>query len=187
MEQKRDIRKGVLKKRNELSEWEWDEKSHRIYEKVVNHPFFLEADTVYCYVDYNREVGTRNIIETAWKMQKKVAVPKIDENEMNFYYIHSFLELHDGYRGILEPKNAMKANDESMLVIMPGVAFDKEKNRLGYGKGFYDRFLQKHTNCHTLALGFEMQLIDSVPAGEYDIRPEVLITEEVIYDSTIAK
>ena len=106
---------------------------------------------------------------------------------MSFYYIQSFSELSEGYRGILEPKNLSKTTDETMLVIMPGVAFDKDKNRLGYGKAFYDRFLQKHTNCHTMALGFELQVIDHVPTDSYDVQPEVLITEEVIYDSTIAK
>lgn len=187
MDQKKDIRKDVLRKRNELSMLEWDENSHKIYEKVVNHPFFLSANTIYCYVDYNREVRTREIIETAWKKQKKVAVPKIEGDDMNFYYINSFSDLSDGYRGILEPENTVEATDEFMLVIMPGVAFDKKNNRLGYGKGFYDRFLQKHKNSHTIALGFEMQIIDSVPTDEHDMRPEFLITEETIYDSTIAK
>lgn len=187
MEQKRAIRKSALAKRSELSTREWDEKSHEIYTKVVNHPFFLNADTIYCYIDYKNEVGTRKIIETAWKMNKKVAIPKIVENEMHFYYFDSFLDLREGYRGIFELEEGKKATEKSPLVIMPGVAFDRERNRLGYGKGFYDRFLQKHKNCHTIAIGFEIQLWAELPSDEHDIRPEVLITEEMIYDSTITK
>ena len=97
-----------------------------------------------------------------------------------------------GYKGIPEPDTDMlfQYSEDEMshtLMIMPGVAFDIYRNRIGYGKGFYDRFLQKHKNSHTIALGFEMQIIDSVPTDEHDIRPEFLITEETIYDSTIAK
>ena len=73
------------------------------------------------------------------------------------------------------------------LVIMPGVAFDKNCNRIGYGKGFYDKFLMKHPNARRMALAFELQRIPLIPTDAYDIRPHCLITEEMIYDTTAAK
>ena len=80
METKVDIRKRVLKKRMELSQKEWEEKSKKITEKLISHPYFLEAEEIYCYVDFRKEVSTKQIIETAWNLHKKVAVPKTEED-----------------------------------------------------------------------------------------------------------
>ena len=182
MESKKDIRKCVLEKRSQMTQEEWDEKSHRIYEKVVTHPFFFDAKTVCCYVDFRREVGTKSIIEEAWRRGKQVAVPKIEDGQMNFYYIQSWQEVSEGYYGILEPNTMKHLHDETPLVIMPGAVFDRNRNRIGYGKGFYDRFLKAYPKSLTIALAFELQLVGEVPHEEHDIRPEVLITEEEIYD-----
>lgn len=181
MELKKDIRKRVLKERNFMTEKEWEEKSHSIFKKVVTHPFFLRADTIYCYVDYRKEVGTREIIQKAWQLGKKVAVPKVEEKDMQFYYIKDFSELQCGYRQILEPVTTLVADGAHGLVIMPGAVFDKKHNRIGYGKGFYDRYLSSHTNLNSLAIAFEMQMVEEIPATPYDFCPEVIITEEQIY------
>lgn len=182
MESKKDIRKCVLARRNCISKQEWEEKSRLICEKVVTHPFFLDSDVIYCYVDYRNEVCTRGIIETAWGQGKKVAVPKVIADEMEFYYIHSYEDLEEGYKGILEPKQTNLAYDENTLVIMPGAAFDLTCNRIGYGKGYYDKYLQAHPNYKTLALAFELQMIEHVPTEEYDICPQIIITEENTYE-----
>lgn len=181
MDSKRDIRKRILTERSFISQEAWAKKSRIILEKVTNHPFFIEADTIYCYVDYNGEVQTRTIIEHAWQSKKKVAVPKIVGDEMHFYYINQLSDLINGYHGIPEPEEASPACDKHALVIMPGVAFDKNKNRIGYGKGFYDKFLNGHLG-HTMAIGFEVQIVDNIPAEMHDFCPEILITEEQIYE-----
>ena len=181
MESKKDIRKCVLEKRSQMTQEEWDEKSHKIFDKVVSHPFFFSAKTVCCYVDFRREVGTTNIIEEAWSRGKKVAVPKIEDGQMNFYYIESWQDVSEGYYGILEPNTTECLQDKTPLVIMPGAVFDRNRNRIGYGKGFYDRFLQVYSKSRTIALAFELQLVGAVPHEEHDIRPMVLITEEEIY------
>ena len=116
MESKKDIRKRVLEKRNCIPDKEWEDKSRLICEKVVTHPFFLQADAIYCYVDYRREVGTADIIEQAWMSGKKVASPKVLGDEMEFYYIQSFEDLSEGYKGIFEPKQTNLAHDENVLV-----------------------------------------------------------------------
>ena len=182
MESKKDIRRYVLSLRGNLTAKEQDEKSQNICCQVINHPFFLNAKNIYCYVDYKNEVKTRAIIQYALDNGKRVAVPKIVDDEMLFCFIDSLEELTDGYRGIPEPSHCNIANVDSPLVIMPGVAFDKSRNRIGYGKGFYDRFLKKHPNCHTIALGFALQIVEHIPADPFDIQPEILITEKCIYD-----
>lgn len=182
MESKKDIRKRVLEKRSIISKKEWEEKSHRIYQKVVTHPFFLDADAIYCYVDYRNEVGTKNILDAAWSMRKKVAVPKVEGDSMTFYYIDSYLDLQDGYRGIPEPKAERPAQDKNVLVVMPGAAFDKNHNRIGYGKGYYDKYVQLHPEFRTIAIAFELQIIENIPADDYDICPEIIITEDTIYE-----
>lgn len=182
MDSKKDIRKHVLDKRNCITDKEWEDKSRLICEKVVTHPFFLQTDAIYCYVDYRREVGTRKIIEHAWMSGKKVAVPKVLGDEMEFYYIQSLVDLEEGYKGIPEPKQTNLAHDENMLVIMPGAAFDKTGNRIGYGKGYYDKYLQIHPNCKTIALAFELQMLEAITADTHDICPNIIITEEKTYE-----
>lgn len=175
---KKEIRKEILAKRNMLSKEEWESKSESIFQKVISHPFFLEAEEIYCYIDYKNEVGTQKIIEKAWELRKKVAVPKIIGDEMHFFYINSFEEVEEGYCRILEPTTKQIAEGKNVLVIMPGAVFDKEHNRIGYGKGFYDRYLEKHPTYHTLALAFLLQFIENIPADTHDKKPEVIITEE---------
>ena len=132
-------------------------------------------------------VETKSIIRKAWELGKRVAVPKIEGEDMKFYYISDFSDLKEGYRGILEPENNFYAKDTHALVIMPGVAFDRNRNRIGYGKGFYDKFMDKHPAYHTIALAFECQMLDAIDAEKLDYRPEVLITEEKLYNEHITE
>lgn len=187
MVKKKDIRKRVLEIRNNISKKEWEQKSYRIYEKVVTHPFFLESDVIYCYVAYRNEADTKNIIQKAWELNKRVAVPKVEGEEMNFYYISDFCDLKEGYHQIPEPMTIFPAQETKALVIMPGVAFDRNRNRIGYGKGFYDKYLAKHSFHKTIAIGFECQLVHEIEANAFDFQPDILITEEHIYDESFTK
>lgn len=183
METKKDIRKHVLKLRSQLKQKEWEEKSRKIQDKVVTHPFFLCAETIYCYIDYRNEVATRSIIQKAWELHKKVAVPKVEGNELIFYYISSLSNLEIGYKGILEPCTNQNADDKDALIIVPGVAFDLNRNRIGYGKGFYDRYMAKHPGFKTIGIAFSCQIISQIEAEQFDCKPDVLITEEDVYES----
>lgn len=181
MESKKDIRKRVLIERNLISKEEWTKKSHRIYEKAIVHPFFLNAEEIYCYIDFRNEVGTRKIVEAAWNLGKKVAVPKIMGNSMEFFYIQNWDELSSGNWGIMEPTTDNAACGDKVLVIIPGAVFDKGKNRIGYGKGYYDHYLEDHQNYQTMALAFELQMLENIPADAHDICPQIIVTEENIY------
>ena len=182
MVSKKDIRKSILQNRAQLCDEEWTTKSAEICKKVLQHSWFQESNCIYCYVDYKREVSTRTIIETAWCCGKKVAVPVVHGDEMHFGYLSSWTELREGYKGILEPCQFYLAEDETPLLIVPGAVFDRQRNRIGYGKGYYDKFLERHSKCKTIAIAFELQLVDEIPAEPFDIRPQVLITEDNVYD-----
>jgi 5-formyltetrahydrofolate cyclo-ligase len=102
---------------------------------------------------------------------------------MEFYRINSLEELQAGYRGILEPSGETEkflfrpGNADKTLMLMPGVAFDSYRNRIGYGKGFYDRYLadKEELQLHTIGIGFSCQLVDEIPAQEGDIKPYQVI------------
>lgn len=176
--EKREIRARIYEKRKGLAADLLEAKSQVICEKLMQLNEFADARTIYVYMDCKGEVSTRPLIEAAWAMGKKVAAPKVDGDEMTYYYISSYDDVAPGYYNIPEPVTENAASDESALLIVPGVAFDQNRHRCGYGKGFYDRYLAAHTNHKTAALAFEFQIADEVPADSHDIFPQYLITED---------
>lgn len=182
MEEKKEIRKKIFKARKEYSD-EWiQEKSHMITETLTALPEYKEAERIMAYADYNHEVITRYIIEQAWKDGKEVAVPKVFGKDMVFYKLTDFSQLESGYFGIPEPKeDGETVSWEDAMMVMPGVAFDVSCNRVGYGGGFYDRFLEKHPRISRVAVGFSFQILSEVPTELTDIRPQVIVTEENVY------
>ncbi len=181
MTEKTLIRKEIFKRRKEASQNNLDIWSDTIVEKVLASDMYKSSDTIYTYVAYKREVETKKLIQQAWKDGKKVAVPRVEGSVMNFYYITSFDQLEKSNMGIPEPKPENPANDEYALMVMPGVAFDKQMNRIGYGGGFYDRYLEAHTNLKRLAIAFEFQFVEGpLPTEPTDICPEMIITETCI-------
>lgn len=188
MESKRHIRKSVLKLRDELTERERRDKSRAIIGKLMNTGAYEEAEVVLSYVSYKSEVITEEMIEAALKDGKRVYCPRIDKDDMEFYRIMSMEDLTTGYKGIREPMpngdRLLSGRDISMskcLMIMPGSAFDRERNRIGYGKGYYDRYLERYPQLPTIAVCFECQLVEKIPAEAYDIKPAVIMTEKGMY------
>lgn len=180
METKQHIRRQIAALRKACSDEEVEEKSLAITGRVLALPEFLHCRKMYIYADYNHEVRTEYLIKEAWKMGKQAAVPKVEGTEMRFILLEDFSKLAPGYFGIPEPVEGETVHWEDGLMIMPGVAFDRENRRVGYGGGFYDRFLEKHPGLFTVALGFEFQILDQVPFEETDIRPRVIVTEEEV-------
>ncbi len=176
--EKKDIRKLVFSRRKELSPEVLNEKSRVICEKILQMEEFQKASCVYVYMDCKGEVSTKLLIETAWKLGKKVAAPKVHGEDMTYYYISSYDDVAPGYYDIPEPVTAQAADDENALLIVPGVGFDSMRHRCGYGKGFYDRYLSVHTDHPTVAVAFEFQMMEEVPGDKHDIFPQYLITEE---------
>ncbi|MCC6095359.1 MAG: 5-formyltetrahydrofolate cyclo-ligase [Eubacterium sp.] len=181
---KKEIRKAVFSRRREASDEEVQRSSEAIFSRITASSCYQSAASVFCYMDHKHEVMTRSFIEQCWHDGKKVAVPKVNGRDMNFYYIEYFGQLEKGIMGILEPithcpgvvRNADE--DEDAPIIVPGVAFDEDRNRCGYGGGYYDKYLSGHS-CHTtIAVAFEFQIFDRIPSDEHDIRPQYLVTEK---------
>ncbi len=182
MEPKKDIRREVYKRRKAASSQQIAEHSAVICDTLCQLECFQRAEWVYIYIDYKNEVMTGEIMTKALSMGKRVASPKVVEKDMIFYEIQSLKDLEPGYFGIQEPREGLPVADcETALLVMPGVAFDKQKHRVGYGGGFYDRFLEKHTELYKVALAFEFQLFEEVPVEPTDILPDMVITEKNIY------
>ena len=185
MEEKKEIRKKIFKARKEHTDAWIRENSLRITEALTQLPEYRNAERIMAYADYNHEVITRYIIEQAWKDGKEVAVPKVFGKDMVFYRLTDFSQLESGYFGIPEPKeDGETVSWEEAMMVMPGVAFDINCNRVGYGGGFYDRFLEKHPEVCRVAVGFSFQILPEVPTEPTDIRPQVIVTEENIYRDT---
>jgi 5-formyltetrahydrofolate cyclo-ligase len=182
MEEKKEIRKKIFKARKEHTDAWIRENSLRITEALTQLPEYRNAERIMAYADYNHEVITRYIIEQAWKDGKEVAVPKVFGKDMVFYRLTDFSQLESGYFGIPEPKeDGETVSWEEAMMVMPGVAFDINCNRVGYGGGFYDRFLEKHPYITRVAVAFEFQMMSEVPVEPTDISPEIIVTEKEIY------
>lgn len=177
MQEKADIRRFVLEKRNRLTKEELVLKSHDICNRLIHLEEYKNAKVIYFYMDFKNEVMTKLMIENAFMMDKKVALPKIDGDEMNFYYTESLGELKKGYFGILEPDMKNPAEDKNALMIVPGVAFDESGFRLGFGKGYYDKFLSKHMEFTKMAVAFELQIVNAIPYEKHDITMDKILTE----------
>lgn len=184
--EKKIIRKAIKELRAGHTEEEIHAMSGKILEHCVSLPEYRDAEVIYAYVDCKREVETRELIRTAWAENKRVAVPKIVGKEMKFFYITSLEEdLEDGFFGIREPREVNPALEEEALMFMPGVAFDEERHRIGYGGGYYDRFLEAHPRFTTVALAFEFQVRKEVPFEVFDILPGKIVTEKRIIEEKI--
>lgn len=182
---KKQLRKDIIAARMAQSPEEIAEKSARIAEKVKSLPEFQKAGLIMFYLDFRNEVATGELISYCLANGKRVVIPITDTK--NIRLIPSELkdypgDLTSGTWGILEPKPECVRPVEPTeidLVIVPGVSFDVKGNRLGYGGGFYDRFLrQTREDTVFAALAFELQIRDDVYPEEHDYPVHYVITEE---------
>lgn len=179
---KKQLRKEYICLRDALLVDERLGKSHEIMESVVSSYDFQKAGNVLVYAAYGSEVVTKGIIEYALWLRKRVYCPKVlSEEEMDFYEIFSYQDLKPGYHGIPEPEGrkatAYETGNGETLMLMPGVCFDERGHRIGYGKGYYDRYLSRTSGMIKMALAYEEQVKDSIPCDEQDICYDLLVTE----------
>lgn len=188
--EKKEIRRQILKIRDKLDEKYQKEADEKISQRLLSLAQYQEASWIFAFVSYKSEVDTKNIITTAIKQKKKVAIPKVlSDGYMEFYEISSLKELVCGYQGILEPDITkkepvfIKEIKENILMLMPGAAFDRKCHRIGYGGGFYDRYLEKNSCEHmeTIALAYQIQVIDEIPICAYDRNPSWVLTENEMF------
>ena len=179
IETKSEIRSRILKIRNSLTEEDRRQAASLLRERILKHQWYCMSDTILCYADYGSEISTKELIREALSSGKKVFLPKVEGENMTFYRISELSDLAQGYKGIPEPRGDTESyhggeqDAEKTLLFMPGVAFDRYRNRIGYGKGFYDRFLAEHPELQprSIAVGYQCQLLEELPVEETDIRP----------------
>jgi len=177
---KEKFRKEIKEKRRKHSKEEQRKKSKEIKEKLFGLKEYRDAKTVLFYVSYNGEVFTHDIIKEALKV-KKVIVPisNKEDNTLSLSILESWDDLELGSYGILEPKKDRIKEisiDDIDLIIVPGVGFDLNGNRMGHGKGYYDKLLEK-TKATSIGLAFEFQIIEKIPTEPHDISLDKIVTE----------
>ena len=177
------IRKQVLGVRNKLSEEEVSCLSERIFLKLKENSFFNDSINVMVYLDFKHEVKTDTIINYCLQNNKKVYVPICipETHELCISRITSLDQLQTGHFGIREPfPEHIRLSDSRLLdlVLVPGVAFDASGNRIGFGAGYYDRFLKRlRPDAVKAALAYSFQVVEHVPSDEYDIPADYIVTE----------
>jgi len=194
-EKKRKIRQEFLKKRNNLSRDEIKSKSEKIEKELFSLPEFQRAKTVMFYVSFRSEVETEKMTRNALKLKKKIVIPVVHGEKIVVSEIKNLKkELTKGSFGIKEPKKEFRRRvnqKEIDLVVVPGVVFGKRGGRLGYGRGYYDRFLRSKSirsrmsrsrQCALIGLAFDLQIARKIPLVKRDMKVDKIVTESGIVD-----
>lgn len=184
---KQNLKSEILEKRKTLSKEDIEEKSSKVKENLYSLSEFKDAKNIMLYVSFNNEVDTQKLIkELLDNKEKTVVVPYVVKNNLilQLSEIKDFNELEPKTLGILEPKEdkikKFGINDVD-LVIVPGIVFDKNGQRIGYGYGFYDRFLKTlEKNVKKVGFAFDFQLVDKIPEEQHDVPMDVVVTEKRI-------
>lgn len=191
LSQKKELRKEAKSYRKSLSENDRLDKSNAIINNLKALKEYQKAEVILMYASLPDEVETLSFIhELTEEGKKQVYCPVTQGDEMEFYKISSLEDLKEGNFHVLEPESLAECrlvlqNNVLYCMLMPGLMFDKKGNRLGYGKGYYDKYLArvpKDVNLTTVALSYDAMVKDAIPAEETDWRADYVVTEnEVIY------
>ena len=173
---KKELRRTIRERKRAMTEEEIVSRSEKLGALFAQSEAYKAARTIYGYLPYNQEVRTVPMLEQALKDGKRVAVPKVYGDEMKFLYLDDLSLVEKGYAGIPEPiADDPLADDDTALVLMPGLAFDPAGHRIGYGGGFYDKFLAAEPNHPTLALCYEFQMLPRLDTEEHDIPVDTVL------------
>jgi 5-formyltetrahydrofolate cyclo-ligase len=188
MESKSQLRKRVLNVRNNMSKEDVKKNSNAIMDKITSLDIYKQSKVVFIYMDFKNEVMTSNLIKRMLSEKKRVVIPYTDS--INTVLIPSEItkesDLKQNSFGYFEPKSILPVNIEEIdLVIVPGVVFDKNLNRIGFGKGYYDKILNRlKPSAKKVALAHDFQVLEDIPAEEHDVKMDMIITEKNIYPFT---
>lgn len=180
---KKILRKKLIESRKSLDETEKAKWDKIISEKIINSDYFKNAKQVLIFSSTDDEFDTRYIIERCRLLYKRVFYPLcIDsDGKMEFYKVDSVGDLQVGMYNILEPKSTCKKYipQDNDLVIVPCLSADRQKNRIGYGKGYYDRFL-KDFNGVSISPCYDILLEDEIPTDKYDMQINIIVTDKEV-------
>ena len=173
---KKALRAEIRAKKRAMTEEQIEVASRRLGILFADCEQYRQAKTIYGYLPYNQEVRTVPILERALADGKRVAVPKVYGDRMKFIYMTDLNRVEKGYANIPEPvDDEPVAEDPTALVLMPGLAFDREGHRIGYGGGFYDKFLAEGPEHPTVALCYEFQMLETLETEEFDIPVDLVL------------
>lgn len=170
------LRKEIREKKRAMSPQQIASASQDLARQFFATDYYRQAKTLYGYLPYNQEVRTEQILLQALRDGKKVAVPKVYGDTMRFIFVEDLNGVEKGYAGIPEPvADEPVAQDENALVLMPGLAFDAEGHRIGYGGGFYDKFLSAEPVHPTVALCYDFQMLSKLETEEFDVPVDLVL------------
>ena len=173
---KKALRAAIRQQKRAMTEEEIISKSETLGRLLAQNELYQKAKTFYGYLPYNQEVRTVPMLEQALRDGKRVAVPKCYGDTMKFIYLEDLSQVAPGYSKIPEPlADGPIGDDPHALVLMPGLAFDREGHRIGYGGGFYDKFLEKEPGHPTVALCYDFQMLPHLETEEHDIPVDCVI------------
>jgi 5-formyltetrahydrofolate cyclo-ligase len=181
---KEEIRKAVLQKRDAIPAAVKREKDVLVGKQLMDIPEFISAKTIVFYATFRSEAGTQTLMEESLRQGKRVVLPKVNTAmySLILYEVKNLDELTPGYMGIPEPPQMdgrLVGIDDADLVIIPGAGFDCAGNRLGYGAGYYDSLLSQRTKMiPVIALAYEEQIVDSIPAEAHDVKVDMIVTDK---------
>ena len=170
------LRKHLLEKRDAMSFDIMEIHAQKILSKLKKMKSFSEAKSVGCYYSIGSEVQTNNIIKFLLEGKKIVSLPKVAHDTMVFRKIENVAKLEKGNFDISEPKESCPIEENHDVVLVPSIGLDNEGNRIGYGYGFYDRYLTKNDSTK-IALTYSKQIVKSIPTSKYDVKMDWIVTE----------
>lgn len=181
---KKALRKKYKQLRAEISPELRPNAENTITQRLTQLSAFKECDVLFAFISAKGEISTEGIIKRAFELNKRVAAPLVlNKEEMCFIYISSFSQLREGSFGIREPEynpKRLALPTERSVMLVPGLAFDKALNRLGYGGGYYDRYMSEHPSALKIGIGYDVQYSEALlPRDKYDIPLDILITENI--------
>lgn len=189
--EKNKIRRNIRDLREKADAIFVQSASHIITGKLIRLPAFMESNLIMCYISFKNEVLTYEFIEQCFSSGKRVALPVIDTDCSGIKGITAYeiFDVHNdlvpGFYGIFEPRKRPRniiIPSEIDMIVVPGIAFDKKKQRIGFGAGYYDRFLSKLSNdCVKISIGFDFQIVENIPHEEHDIELDLIVTEKRIF------
>ena len=175
--QKSALRKHLLEKRDATSAELRDILSGKIYENLKKISLYTNSQNIACYFPIGSEVNTRNVMLNILEQGKNLLLPKVVNDNLEFYIVPNLEKLEKGSFEIMEPKDSCKKAEKINCVLIPTVGVSKTGIRLGYGKGYYDRFLSS-TDAVKISLTYSKQIVKSIPNDSHDIKIDWIVTED---------
>ncbi len=184
VQEKSELRKQLFEKRKLILKREWELRSKLVIDKLKATDEFKKCESVHCFVSMNKrkEVNTHDFIKELLSSNKKLTIPATDfeSGELLHSKLNSFDDLQENKWGVLEPVNVIEVELGFDLILIPLLAADRSYNRLGYGKGFYDRFL-KNSDAIKIGLLFDEFILNKIPVEDFDQKLDILITDKSVY------